>query len=60
MTAASRSGAADCWCFVTAVPDEVVAKVPAALRGIACICEQCANGRGSHGELGSTAKAAKA
>lgn len=32
---------ADCWCFRTAVPRELVEQVPDAARGQACICRKC-------------------
>jgi hypothetical protein len=38
-------GAATCWCFESKVPAEVLERVPAAAKGVACVCERCASGR---------------
>jgi hypothetical protein len=31
----------DCWCFHTGVPQELRDRIPAELRGRACICRKC-------------------
>jgi hypothetical protein len=36
--------AVDCWCKVTTIAPEVLARVPAALCGKACLCARCARG----------------
>jgi hypothetical protein len=43
-------GAGTCWCFSTPVPEAVLARVPPALQGVACVCERCASGRRSPAE----------
>ena len=43
-------GASTCWCSAIKIPEEVLARVPAALRNQACICEACASGRRSPAE----------
>lgn len=40
-------GAATCWCFSTPVPAEVIDRVPAEARDLACVCRACASGRRS-------------
>jgi hypothetical protein len=37
------AGRADCWCFTEPVPAEVIARVPPAAQGVACVCRACAN-----------------
>jgi hypothetical protein len=44
------AGRGRCWCFVTSVPEDVLERVPPALRGLACVCEACASGRRSPAE----------
>jgi hypothetical protein len=44
-------GAGNCWCFAARVPQDVLDRVPAALRNAACVCERCASGRRSGAEL---------
>lgn len=39
----------NCWCRTATIPDAVLARVPAPLRGRACICARCSNP--SMGEL---------
>ncbi len=34
----------DCWCMVTDIAPGVLDRIPAAQRGRACICAQCARG----------------
>jgi len=46
-TCGMAQGAGTCWCFSTPVPQEVLDRVPPALRGLACVCEACASGRRS-------------
>ena len=41
------AGAATCWCCETAIPAEVLEKIPPEARGIACVCKTCATGRRS-------------
>ncbi|WP_326540036.1 cysteine-rich CWC family protein [Pseudorhodoferax sp.] len=36
--------AADCWCMRTRIAPEVLARVPEASRGLACVCARCAQG----------------
>lgn len=31
-----------CWCFSLTIDPEVIAALPAAQRGIACLCQRCA------------------
>lgn len=35
------SGAPSCWCMRTEVPKQLIERVPDALKGIVCICEDC-------------------
>lgn len=39
------SGVGTCWCFSVPIPDEVIARIPPALRHVTCLCERCATGR---------------
>ena len=55
-TCGMARGAGTCWCFSTHVPEAVLERVPPALRGIACVCEECASGRRSPAEAASTAQ----
>lgn len=32
----------DCWCFRVTIPQEVLDRIPAPARGVACICTRCA------------------
>lgn len=41
----ASQGAGTCWCFSTPIADEVRARVPAAQKDRACICERCASGQ---------------
>ncbi|KQP21492.1 cysteine-rich CWC family protein [Pseudorhodoferax sp. Leaf267] len=34
----------DCWCMVTDIAPGVLERIPAAQRGRACVCAQCARG----------------
>lgn len=43
-TPAERSAPTDCWCMVTDIAPDVLARIPPAQRGRACICAQCAKG----------------
>jgi hypothetical protein len=36
------AGAATCWCFSVEMPREVIDRVPAGARGVACVCRACA------------------
>ena len=38
------AGNASCWCFSAQIPAEVLARIPPAAQGVACICESCASG----------------
>jgi hypothetical protein len=38
------AGRPTCWCFETPVPAAVLARVPLAAQGIACVCKRCATG----------------
>ncbi|WP_310461318.1 cysteine-rich CWC family protein [Sphaerotilus sp.] len=42
--APALSGSFDspCWCTTVQIPSELLARVPAAQRGLACICRRCA------------------
>ncbi len=31
----------DCWCFHSAIPKELLARIPAEQRGKACVCSSC-------------------
>jgi hypothetical protein len=39
------AGKGVCWCFTAAIPREVLERVPAEARGVACVCTACASGR---------------
>jgi hypothetical protein len=49
--AAARSGSFDvpCWCVDVAIDAATLARIPAPLQGVSCLCPQCAAG----GEPGS-------
>ncbi|MEX8518918.1 MAG: cysteine-rich CWC family protein [Leptothrix sp. (in: b-proteobacteria)] len=34
-----------CWCTTTRIPAEVLARIPAEQRGLACVCQRCASGQ---------------
>lgn len=36
--------AAECWCMQARIAPEVLARVPASARGLACVCARCAQG----------------
>jgi hypothetical protein len=38
-------GESHCWCFETEISPAILAQVPAAALGVACICRNCAQGR---------------
>jgi hypothetical protein len=38
----AAAGEATCWCYSTAVPKEVLDRVPEAEKGAACVCRNCA------------------
>jgi hypothetical protein len=40
--AVSGSFDSPCWCTAVRIPPEVLARVPTAQRGMACICRTCA------------------
>jgi len=40
--AASGSFDSPCWCSSVRMPAEVLARIPAAQRGLACLCRTCA------------------
>jgi len=40
-------GEGNCWCFTTPVPADVIERVPADLRDVACVCAACAAGKRS-------------
>jgi Cysteine-rich CWC len=44
-------GASTCWCFTTPIPPEVLERVPAAARDLACVCRACAGGRRTPEEI---------
>lgn len=46
-TCGAESGSGTCWCFSVRVPQEVLDRIPEALRDRACVCERCASGRRS-------------
>ncbi|APW40111.1 hypothetical protein RD110_25295 [Rhodoferax koreense] len=31
-----------CWCMATPIPADVLARIPAPARGLACVCRRCA------------------
>ena len=35
------AGSSDCWCFSLPVPPALVARVPAELQNVACVCQGC-------------------
>ncbi|HET8917995.1 MAG TPA: cysteine-rich CWC family protein [Candidatus Binatia bacterium] len=35
------AGEKNCWCFTELVPPEILKKIPAEARGIACVCRFC-------------------
>ena len=35
------AGQESCWCFTEAVPAEILKRIPAEARGIACVCRRC-------------------
>ncbi len=37
-----EQGASTCWCMSTPISPDVLERVPADLREVACICERCA------------------
>lgn len=39
----ARRGAGTCWCFSIQISDEVIERIPPALRNVACLCERCAS-----------------
>ena len=39
---ASVSGAASCWCFEVRIGRELIERIPAPARGVACVCRACA------------------
>lgn len=41
---ASAVATEDCWCFRATIPQSVLDQVPAAARGVACVCAACAAG----------------
>jgi Cysteine-rich CWC len=41
--AVSGSFDSPCWCTTVRIPAEVLARVPVAQRGLACICRACAS-----------------
>ncbi|KQP49331.1 hypothetical protein ASF44_01615 [Pseudorhodoferax sp. Leaf274] len=41
---ADGARAADCWCMQARIAPEVLARVPLAARGLACVCARCAQG----------------
>lgn len=40
--AAGGGSCGDCWCFHAKVADTALAQIPAAARGVACVCARCA------------------
>ena len=41
------AGKDDCWCFHVTIGEDVLAQVPDAAKGKACICRRCAEGERS-------------
>ena len=39
-------GQAECWCFCTPIPAELLARVPEAERDRVCVCRRCAESAG--------------
>lgn len=37
------AGRTKCWCFESAVPADVLARVPLEAQGVACVCRRCAS-----------------
>ena len=48
--AVSGSFDSPCWCTTLRIPAEVLARVPAAQRGLACICRACAEAGAQHAQ----------
>jgi hypothetical protein len=46
MARVGSAGCADCWCSRARIAAETLAAIPAAARGVACVCRTCATGRG--------------
>lgn len=45
--ASSGTFSSACWCMTAAIPESVLAQIPADKRGKACLCPRCAQGSGS-------------
>ena len=45
--AVSGSFDSPCWCTAVRIPAEVLARIPAAQRGLACVCRACAEAGGA-------------
>ena len=46
----SEASASSCWCWDMEIPADVLAKVPEAAQGRACVCRACATGK-THPDL---------
>ena len=40
-------GQESCWCFTEPVPPEILKRIPAEARGIACVCRFCVLSQGA-------------
>ena len=41
------AGQESCWCFTQTVSPEILKRIPAEARGIACVCRLCASSQGA-------------
>ena len=54
--AVSGSFDSPCWCTTVRIPAEVLVRIPAAQRGLACVCRQCALGSTEAAQAAVSAK----
>lgn len=52
------AGCSTCWCFDTPVPASVLARVPVAAQGVACVCKRCATEAAADAATAPTAPSA--
>jgi hypothetical protein len=46
-TSVTEAAASACWCFRVTIPQEVLDRIPAPARNVACICARCAAAGGA-------------
>jgi len=51
IAAGQSEGCGDCWCAGITIDQQTLERIPAAARGLACLCAECA-GRPTTGEDG--------